>query len=69
MYEAGDTSGPPSAPGRAIAAGHIGVFDLREIGAAGSHVFVVTSNRPVAVGIDLTGPAGAATSAAVPDFA
>lgn len=69
VFQAGDTTGPASEPERAIDAGRIGVFDLAAVGAAGDHVLVVTSNRPVAVGVTYTGAAGAAISAAIPDFA
>jgi hypothetical protein len=68
VYDAGDTTGPASAPERAIDAGHIGVFDLAAVGAGGDHVLAVTSDQPVAVGVTYTGQAGAAMSAAVPDF-
>jgi hypothetical protein len=69
VFEAGDTTGPASAPERAIDAGSIGVFDLDAVGAAGDHVLVVTSDQPVAVGVTYTGAAGAAISSAIPDFA
>ena len=69
VYDAGDTTGPPSAPERAIEAGRFALFDLVDIGAGGDHVLVVTSDRPVAVGATFTGPGGAAITPAIPDFA
>ncbi len=69
VYDAGDTTGPPSEPERAIEANHFAVFDLVEVGAGGDHVLVVTSDRPVAVGVTYTGPSGAAITPAIPDYA
>jgi hypothetical protein len=69
VYDAGDTTGPRSAPERAIEAGHFARFDLVDIGAGGDHVLVVTSDRPVAVGSTSTGPGGAAIMPAIPDYA
>jgi Family of unknown function (DUF5719) len=69
VYDAGDTTGPPSEPERSVVANHFAVFDLVELGAGGDHVLVVTSDRPVAVGVTYTGPSGAAITAAIPDFA
>jgi len=69
VYDAGDTTGPPSEPERAIEANHFALFDLVEVGAGGDHVLVVTSDRPVAVGVTYTGPGGAAITAGVPDRA
>jgi Family of unknown function (DUF5719) len=68
VLDAGASTGPPSAPERAIDARHIGVFDLTDVGAAGDHVLVVTSDRPVAVGLTYAGSDGAAASAAIPDY-
>ena len=69
VYDAGDTNGPPSEPERAIDANRFAGFDLVEVGAGGDHVLVVTSDRPVAVGVTFTGPSGAAITPAIPDFA
>ena len=66
VYDAGDTSGPPSEPERAIDASRFAVFDLVEVGAGGDHVLVVTSDRPVAVGVTYTGPSGAAITPRYP---
>ena len=68
VYDAGDTTGPPSAPERAIEAGRFALFDLVDVGAGGDHVLVVTSDRPVAVGATFTGPGGADITPAIPDF-
>jgi Family of unknown function (DUF5719) len=69
VFEPGGTTGPTSAPERAIEAGRIGVFDLAAVGAASDRVVVVTSDQPVAVGVTYTGAAGAAIASAIPDFA
>jgi hypothetical protein len=69
VFDAGDTVGPPSEPERALDAGRFAVFDLAALDAGGDHVLVVTSDRPVAVGITYTGRAGASIAAAVPDYA
>jgi len=68
VYTAGDTTGPPSEPERAIDAGHVGVFDVAGIGITGQHVLVVTSAAPIAVGVHFTGVDGAAANAAIPDY-
>jgi Family of unknown function (DUF5719) len=69
VYDAGDTTGPPSAPGRSVEPGRLAVFDVDGIGAGGNHVLVVSADRPVAVGIGVTAPDGIAASAAIPDVA
>lgn len=69
VFDAGDTTAPPSEPERAVEAGRFAVFDLAALDAGGDHVLVVTSDRPVAVGITYTGPDSASTTAAVPDYA
>lgn len=68
-FDAGDTKGPPSEPERAVEAGRFAQFDLAELDAGGDHVLVVTSDRPVAVGVTYTGSGGASVTAAVPDYA
>jgi hypothetical protein len=68
VFEPGDTTGPTSAPERAIEAGRIAVFDLEAVGAGSDRVLVVTSDQPVAVGVTYTGAAGAAIASAIPDF-
>ncbi len=69
VFDAGDTTGPPSEPERAVDAGRFAVFDLAELDAGGDHVLVVTSDHPVVVAITYTGGAGASITAAVPDYA
>ena len=69
VYDAGDTTGPPSAPGRSIEAGRIAVFDVDAVGAGGNHVLVVSADRPVVVGVGVSVPDALAASAAVPDTA
>jgi hypothetical protein len=69
VFTAGDTKGPPSEPERAVDAGSFGVFDLAALDAGGDHVLVVTSERPIAVGVVYTGTDGASIAAAVPDYA
>jgi hypothetical protein len=68
VFDAGDTTGPPSEPERAVETGRFEVFDLAELDAGGDHVLVVTSDRPVAVGVTYTGSEGASMTAAVPDY-
>jgi hypothetical protein len=68
VFDAGDVTGPPSAPERAVDAGRFAEFVLDDLGADGDHVLVVTADRPIAVGVTYTGPAGAAASAAIPDY-
>lgn len=69
VYDAGDTTGPPSAPGRSVEAGRLAVFDVDDIGAGGNHVLVVSADRAVVVGVAVTGSDALAASAAVPDAA
>jgi hypothetical protein len=69
VFDAGDTTGPPSAPERAIDTDALGTFVLDDLDAGGDHVLVVTTDRPSVVGVTYTGNDGAAMSAAVPDFA
>jgi len=69
VFTGDDTTGPPSAPGRALEAGRSGAFDATALGAGTDNVLVVTTDRPVAVGVTYTGPNGAAASAAIPDYA
>jgi len=69
VYDAGDTTGPPSAPARSIEAGRIAVFDVDAVGAGGNHVLVVSADRPVVVGVGVSVPDALAASAAVPDTA
>ncbi|HEY7107525.1 MAG TPA: hypothetical protein VH986_14050, partial [Acidimicrobiia bacterium] len=66
--DAGDTTGPASAPARAVDTGRFRTFVLDDLDAGGDHVVVITSDRPSAVGVTWTGDDGAAMSAAVPDF-
>jgi Family of unknown function (DUF5719) len=67
VSDRGQHTAPKAALSRRIAASRIGVFDLADV-TADSDVFEVTSTRPVAVGISLSGAEGAATSVAVPDL-
>jgi hypothetical protein len=66
--DAGDTTGPASAPARAVDTGRLRTFVLDDLDAGGDHVLVITSDHPSAVGVTWTGSDGAAMSAAVPDF-
>jgi hypothetical protein len=68
VLDAGDTTGPPSEPERAIDADRFRTFVLDDLDAGGDHVLVVTTDRPSVVGVTYTGDDGAAMSAAVPDF-
>ena len=68
VLTAGDTKGPPSEPERAVDAGRFAKFDLAALDAGGDHVLVVTSERPVAVGVVYAGTDGVSIVAAVPDY-
>jgi hypothetical protein len=68
VLDAGDTTGPPSEPERAVDADRFRTFVLDDLDAGGDHVLVVTTDRPSVVGVTYTGDDGAAMSAAVPDF-
>ena len=68
VFDAGNLTGPPSEPERAIDADRFATFVLDDLDAGGDHVLVVTSDRPSVVGVTFTGDDGAAMSAAVPDF-
>jgi len=60
---------PTSAPAAVIAPGRFASFALGALSEAREQVVVVVADRPVVVGLTLTGDAGAAWMVAVPDYA